>query len=458
MAINAATVWEVRQDGADTNGGGFKSGASGTDRSQQAAAHATLTTASTVHTTTTQINVAVGDYTVTAADVGNLLQITGGTATAGFYEITVADTVNNRWQVDRAVGTAGQTVAGAMGGAVATPGKIGGVAVQYNIIFIKYSATPYSITSASTNAAAGCLNAANDTVWCGYDTTRALTNTDANRPTLQINVASATVFTGVGMGTVLNLILDGNSQTASRGDYSRFMMFRVKCINMVGIAFDDNGSSGAKWWLECEATSCASSSFRSGRAIRCYAYDNTATAFDSVQAAIDCIADSNSGGSTVGFANPLSAIGCVAYNNGSHGFLVSTNAIDVVWAACVAEANGGWGFSRSAANATVIGLNCAAYNNTSGAFNQITGPITAYASNIGAITVTDGSVFTDAAGADFTLNATANRGALLRAGAYGAFPGSNTSTYRDIGAAQHQDSGSGGGLMTHPGMLGGMRG
>src|SRR5678815_3698011 len=105
MALNAAIVWEVRTTGSDNNGGGFKTGATGTDHTLQDAAFATLTTASKVHSTTTQINVAVGDYTVAAGDVGNVLQITGGTATAGFYEITVVDTANNRWTLDRSAGT-----------------------------------------------------------------------------------------------------------------------------------------------------------------------------------------------------------------------------------------------------------------------------------------------------------------------------------------------------------------
>jgi hypothetical protein len=88
LTLSALITWEVRNGGSDNNGGGFKAGASGTDRSLQDAAQATLSAASVIHSTTTQINVAVGDFTVSAADVGNVLQVTGGTATAGFYEIT----------------------------------------------------------------------------------------------------------------------------------------------------------------------------------------------------------------------------------------------------------------------------------------------------------------------------------------------------------------------------------
>src|SRR5688572_25727227 len=145
MALNANTVWETRTTGSDNNGGGFRFGASGTDRSQQDAAHATLTAASTVHTTTTQINVAVGDFTVSSADIGNIFQITGGTATAGAYEITAVDVPNNRWTVDRSAGTAGQTVVGAMGGAFQTIGKGLGVMVGGNVVWVKAGTYPITV-------------------------------------------------------------------------------------------------------------------------------------------------------------------------------------------------------------------------------------------------------------------------------------------------------------------------
>ena len=44
MALSASTVWEVRPaTGSDNNGGGFVTGASGTDYSQQGTAQYALT-------------------------------------------------------------------------------------------------------------------------------------------------------------------------------------------------------------------------------------------------------------------------------------------------------------------------------------------------------------------------------------------------------------------------------
>ena len=52
MALAAASVVEVRTAGNDTNGGGFVTGASGTDFSQQDAAQCTATDLVLVTTTT----------------------------------------------------------------------------------------------------------------------------------------------------------------------------------------------------------------------------------------------------------------------------------------------------------------------------------------------------------------------------------------------------------------------
>ena len=52
MALSANTVLEVRNGGSDTNGGGFVTGAAGTDWSQQDAAQYSVTDGVTAGTTT----------------------------------------------------------------------------------------------------------------------------------------------------------------------------------------------------------------------------------------------------------------------------------------------------------------------------------------------------------------------------------------------------------------------
>ena len=78
MVLSNAIVREVPSCRSDSNGGGFKAGATGKNRSQQTAALPTLSASSVIHSTNTQINVAVGDFTVSAADFGNVLQVTAG--------------------------------------------------------------------------------------------------------------------------------------------------------------------------------------------------------------------------------------------------------------------------------------------------------------------------------------------------------------------------------------------
>ena len=443
MALSASTVWEVRFDGSDNNGGGFVSGGSGTDRSQQAAAHATLTTASTVHTTTTQINVAVGDYTVTSLDVDNILQITGGTATAGFYRITAADVPNNRWTVDRSAGTAGQTVAGAMGGALASPGKAMGAKVASNTIWWKLSASTYDITTTTANVSGGRVdaNAANLRVE-GYETTRGDLST--NRPTLKATVNTMTMFTeSSGAGVFGNFILNTGSATAitpiTTG--AATTTHRVKAINGKTTA-SFNCSSGS-FLLLCGATGGTVPGFRMNGATLagCVATGMSTFGFESassVNTCVGCIADEitagNPGFTNTGATARLWAINCTSYGHagggGSHGFSNAVTAYSMSQVNCIADTNAGTGVGAS--NATTA-FNCIGRNNA-----------TAFGPNcvqFGSVTLT-GDPFTSSGANDFSLNNNAGAGADARGtGLPGAFPDvTSTTGYIDIGAAQHQDT------------------
>src|SRR3990172_522671 len=99
MALPATTVWEVRTDGNDANGGGFVTGASGTDRSQQAAAQIAYTDL-VIGGTTTELTSAA--FPFSAAEVGNILNVTGGTGfTTGWYQVVsvAAGVATKDWSV-----------------------------------------------------------------------------------------------------------------------------------------------------------------------------------------------------------------------------------------------------------------------------------------------------------------------------------------------------------------------
>lgn len=84
MALSDSTVWEVRSaTGNDANGGGFVTGASGTDYSQQASPQFALTGVTSSGSGDTVLSAAAA-----TTMVGNIAQlISGSNGVAGFYEI-----------------------------------------------------------------------------------------------------------------------------------------------------------------------------------------------------------------------------------------------------------------------------------------------------------------------------------------------------------------------------------
>lgn len=447
MAINSAVVWEVRTGGSDANnGGGFKTGATGTDRSQQDAAHATLTTASTVHTTTTQINVAAGDYTVTSADVGNVLVVNGGTATAGRYEITAVDTGNNRWTVDRSVGTSAQTVVGGMGGALASPGMAGAVAtVIGQDVWIKAGTYNISTNTLGSNGPVSLSASGSSTTFCrGYDVTRG--DDTGTKPLLVWTAAAPGVATGIlassnsGAKVFFNLKLDCNSTSnvqAVRGSWS-LLAFKCHAVNAVGTAFVPIDSRAVI--SHCFAESCGTGfsiaqsysvsysyakscttgfSMAGGRAYRCAAHSCTTAGF------------STSGGNTI------ECIDCMANGTSAgSGFVLSSES---VFLNCLSTNNSAYGFSVSGSG---VMKNCGSYNNTSGRVQS------AVIYDVDGITLT-ADPYVNLAGEDFRPNTTAGGGALLRAAGIGVYSQIDNS---DVGAVQKTP------FHQYVGMVGGMAG
>lgn len=448
MAFNATAVWEVRNGGSDTQcGGGFDAAISGagTDYSQQSAAQAT----GTVTSSTTTVTATTGIFT--SAMVGNV--ITDGTT----YKFITGFTSSTVVTVDSAPSWTGATIY--VGGALATPGKAAGLRVLGNTVYIKYNASPFVITTSSSNVAAGIINITyngSDTVldyWIGYDTTRTIKNMDTNKPTIQIDsgggVSSVTVFRYASASTVHNLlvrniIIDGNLKTAIKG-------------------FSTASANAGNWFHQCEAINCTNSGFapengsmligcvaagcstqpafdlstQSVFLFGCIARNNTITGFswsvNSGCALVNCISYSNSGGSSDGFAIGAGGVGgkmtnCTAYNNGRDGFRFSgSNIRGAVGINCLSVSNAGYGFNDT--GSPVVSYNCAGYNNTSGNENAIT-------QSFSFVTLT-ADPFVDAPNGNFALNNASGGGALLRQlGFPGTFPDGTTTGYTDIGAVQ----------------------
>lgn len=459
MARSGNSIIELRADGNDTNGGGFVAGASGTDWSQQAAAQYSVTDGVTNGTTT--ITSATANFGVDV--VGNWIYVAGGTGSvvADWYEIT-SRTNSTTIVVDRSTGlTAGTAVTLKIGGALLSPGL---ASLLFNSSSagcdVYHKAGTYTLSSTSANVVGGTvsLTAAGSTTnarfWVGYNTTRTRNNTDASRPLIQVpaaGVSSVTVFaTSNGDIIVRNVNVDGASKTSIRGfscsDRTRFR--HCKATGCTNTSF--NISSGRAELCESSGHSSQPAFIINGvfGAYRCEARDGTALGFQIGGGGCPlfrCAAYDNSGATTDGFdlqsnLTPSTLYYCEARGNGRHGFNMSANFLNLVLLDhCFAAGHTAGSAEGFATNGVKDGIyldSCGGYNNTS---NYNTSNLL-NVTNFQACSV-DPYVTADAG--DMSKNATANGGALLR-GVSVASPRGATTSYEDIGFAQHQDSGGGG--------------
>lgn len=444
MSLSALTVFEVRVGGSDTNGGGFVTGTSGTDWSQQTAAQYAVTDA-----------VANGTTTITSASaafgtdvVGNIVYLVGGTGplAEGWYQI-ISRASATSITLDRTVAT-GTGITLNIGGAFGSPGGAGkavaAAAITGITIFIKYDASPYVVTTASTNVSGGCVLGAANTYWIGYDLSRTkYPALGGNRPTIQLGsgVSTAVIFTGTNnVYWLQNVILDCNSQTLGRAGLMSGEYFYVKAMNgswnTTGGTLQDNSAGRA---ILCEVSGCtgtggAAALRMSGAMFYCSVHDNSVAAGTSATAstnAYGCICYNNTTGHGFGAGG---FINCSSYGNTQAGFFPGNSG--GIYINCIAENNATQGWAGGTSRYSLI--NCASYNNTSGRSSAGTGQVF----DIAAITGS-GSFFTNAASADFTINNTAGAGALLRATGFPATSATGLAGYIDVGALQHQDTGGG---------------
>lgn len=468
-AISASTTLEVRPSGSDTNGGGFVTGASGTDLSlfdNRNAAGCTSCQSATVNISTTDA-VTANTTTVTSATanfssalIGNLIYLTGSGTTTGWYQVTaVGSSVSIT--VDRATGSTGGTgVTLNIGGGLASPGQAAAIKVAGNNVFIK-SGT-YSITTASTNVAGGMVSDTTGgtgptvfTHWTGYNTNRTLINTDT-KPILQAS-GSISSFTILNSGSSSytrwhNLSVDCASKTTSTGANAAGAYAQqtyLKAVNCTAIGVANGGGTNA-WMAYIEASGgSGTAGIQLSNSVQGAFLESHGNTTHGIQMGFNstcfmCGSWSNSGGSSDGF-NPSSValicMNCWAYGNGRYGFNLTGTGYGSLIVNSIAEANANIGFASGGVIAGTTLINDASYNNNS------TTSLSGQYSNtditlvFGFINVTVGSVFTNAAGGDFSLNSTASRGALLRAAAFPSASPDGTLNYRDIGFAQHQDSG-----------------
>lgn len=182
MALSSTIVWEVRAGGDVDNGGGFKTGASGADYSQQDSAQESYTTLATSGVGVTTVTCGGGD-TFDADIVGNLIRLVSGTnATAGWYEVTARNSATEI-VIDSAPDDGGGGLAsgvGNMGGAVfLSDTLLDNTALPGHLFYVKADAIHTMIEGISlTND-----GSTSDPITLeGYNTTRGDEPTGDNRP------------------------------------------------------------------------------------------------------------------------------------------------------------------------------------------------------------------------------------------------------------------------------------
>ena len=434
MAIGATCVWEFQTGGDDTFGGGFTSG--GTDYSTATTAQATLTTSSVVGATTTDIVVFATDYTVAATDVGNVMFLTGGSATAGFYEImSVATGVGQYWRMDRAVGTAGQTCPGKMGGCrkLISSNSWGAATQPGHIAWIKsgsYTLAAFSSVTAGTAALVIQI--------LGYGSTRNDNPTGASRPTL---AAGTNAFTpgnfkiirnfimttshasGIDLGTASlleNCKITSTNATSTNGAINQTTNSRVincEVINGSGIGIKGAGNGNFTWfsYIHDSATGISFAGASDGVFNSIFSTFSTA-AISFVSGAsrtlvMNCTlfgAETPAGTGILSTAG-TAAVACEFFNNIIYGFTTGVN-----WATVVTDSI--WDYNNF-------------YNNTTDRTNVTAG-------------VHDLALdpqFTNTGTGDFSIGTN-----LKAAGFPGAFQAGTSTGYLDIGAVQRVEPTGGG--------------
>jgi hypothetical protein len=407
-------------------------------------------------TTATAANPAVtsASRSFTQKDIGNTLVISAGTNwTPGVYVISA--TTAGAATLDRACGSAASVTAGTFreGGCLASPGRAGTVHVGSNLIYLR-SAT-YTVTSASVNVNGGCVSlqpssggagGAQVTALVGYSSYRTDAPAGTGRPTITADgiITSFNLVTlQSGMCAVYYCILNGNGRATSRGVQSSGWAYFCSGKNFTNGAFANvNGA------FYCDATGCIGFAgfYQCSMCLYCVATGNTSACvgFFGPGNFYNCIAANNTTGNGHGFQlqnGDCTCKNCTAYGNSGHGFYFSISTTQFFRCFnCIAYANTQDGFHNDGLYAWNITVACAAGGNAVN-YRNVT------ASALFRCLTLAGDPFVSAGTGNFGLNNTAGAGAACRgAGIIGAFPGlPNSSTFDDLGVAQHQDGGGGGG-------------
>ncbi len=434
MALATGTVWEIRANGTATGGGGFV--ATGTDRSQQDAVHATFTDLVIDGTTNTDITSATIPFA--SDDVGNIVNITSGTGfTTGRYEVkSVASTVAT---MDRSVGTLSSTGGnGVLGGAMTLIDANLEDLAAGNTAWIANDAT-HTLSANIAMAQAGAVSTPIRII--GYNTSRDDLSDDTGTRPLVAAGANSFTFDGshiqVSFLNVTTTASNGLNLASTEGKF-----IYCKSNNTSGSARNAiKLSSTTNFAILCEGQSTNGDGFNvgaDGTVTLCYTHDSgnrgIFTNGDNITI-ISCVIDTCAEGIRINTESNI-VINCTIYNSSGTGLRLNTGSesdviINVIFDNCGTGLDG-----VSSADTSHNLINCNFSNNSTDKANW-------GGTSINETALAPG--FTDAPNGDFTVGSN-----MQSAGA--PFPGGLTAAAINIGLAQNKSGGGGGTIKAGAGL------
>ncbi len=468
MPISPTAVWEVRTTGSDANGGAFRAGATGIDYSQQNTPQVIFSDL-VIGTNTTELTSAANPFT--AAHVGNVINVTASTGfAAGRYEImsVSAGVATMDRPVASVVNTPATGGSGRLGGCLLTLPALTSAMAASNRAFVR--AGNYPITATALFVASHTPSAAAPpTTVSGYYQTRGDlypgSPDNANRPTLTVNAAIASVISGV---TSSGLLIQNLQLVAGSSNSSSFIILGTNSavVNVRMSGFSGRGISAAGSGGRVQHCEFVNGTAASGSAA-IHGTNTNLTVFNShvrncsgggmffggVGAVVDaCVVVNNPGANTDGisFAGGGILTRSLIHGNGRDGVRHTgmANGASLTLGNIFSE-NGGYGLNSTGAfPAQPMYDGNAYYLNALGARNNVDDTTAVATNGVGAYTnvrdvVLTASPFTDKTAGDWSLNNTPGGGAALRGTATpSSWPGLAVTGYPDFGPIQQQRSSS----------------
>lgn len=425
--------------------------------------------------------VSVGMFAAVMVDAGTVAAIIGRiTAVDDTLDtVTISTTAKSGSLADQTA-TATLTVGGVWKGpnaAVAFPfgfitNALTDASGNYPRVNLKNNST-YAITAAMVHGNNG------PTTFQGYTTTVG----DGGKVTIDGGTSGASyVLLTLGSGgtgadnALIDMIFQNNGATGIAAGLD-FTQSGNSALRVVVHAVRGNGirgNSSGQRFTECEVYACNQSNgsnqagfFAGGRPqyyVRCTSHDNVGnlscgfiggsngTCYE------DCVADSNGadGFSDGGSLTSSYYKGCDSYNNARDGLrLANPNISNFTIENCNFLKNGGYGINGSSAqprhgHIANCGFGSGTQANTSGTTTGLSAMVES-----GSITyAADVTPWVDPANGDFRINLATAKGTGRGTFTQTAASYAGTVGYPDVGAAQHVDSGGGGGMVVPTQVLG----